>query len=179
MKNSIKNIAIFVVGAALGSVVTWKLLAEINSVREVYRAKLKEGEYESEPMEAAPAPEEKPTESKIYKEMLEALKYAENETEEEGGETMDNKPYVIEPDQFGEFSDYQTLSLTYYADGIIENEYGEILEEDVVDELIGMDSLNHFGEYEDDSVFVRNDELQADYEILLDNNPYPSGLAGE
>lgn len=37
---------------------------------------------------------------------------------------------------------------------------------------IGDDALGHFGEYEDDSVFVRNDEEQTDYEILLDGRNY-------
>ena len=43
---------------------------------------------------------------------------------------------------------------------------------DEIEELIGKDSLNHFGEYEDDSVFVRNDRLRTDYEILADSRPY-------
>lgn len=38
--------------------------------------------------------------------------------------------------------------------------------------LLGIDSLNHFGEYEDDSVFVRNDARKCDYEILLDQRTY-------
>ena len=34
------------------------------------------------------------------------------------------------------------------------------------------DALNHFGEYEDDSVFVRCDERKCDYEILLDQRSF-------
>ena len=30
------------------------------------------------------------------------------------------------------------------------------------------DALDHFGEYEDDSVFVRNDRYKCNYEILKD-----------
>ena len=41
-----------------------------------------------------------------------------------------------------------------------------------VDSIIGLESLKHFGEYGDDSVYVRNDELKADYEILLDDEKY-------
>ena len=37
-----------------------------------------------------------------------------------------------------------------------------------MDNVVGLESLAHFGEYEDDSVFVRNDRLKCDYEILLD-----------
>lgn len=38
--------------------------------------------------------------------------------------------------------------------------------------LLGGDSLEHFGEYEDDSVYVRNDAKKCDYEILLDQRNY-------
>ena len=41
-----------------------------------------------------------------------------------------------------------------------------------VDDVVGMESLTHFGEYEDDSVFVRNDRLRCDYEILMDERTY-------
>ena len=41
-----------------------------------------------------------------------------------------------------------------------------------VENTIGIDSLNHFGEYEEDSVFVRNDIKKCDYEILLDESIY-------
>ena len=41
-----------------------------------------------------------------------------------------------------------------------------------MEEMVGFESLNHFGEYEDDSVFVRNDAKKCDYEILLDQKLY-------
>lgn len=82
------------------------------------------------------------------------------------------KPYVISPDEFGEMEDedYDKVSVTYYADGVLADEYDEVVEN--VDEIVGEESLTHFGEYEDDSVFVRNDKLKCDYEILLDQRNY-------
>ena len=41
-----------------------------------------------------------------------------------------------------------------------------------MDNVVGLESLTHFGEFEDDSVFVRNDRLKCDYEILLDQRTY-------
>ena len=35
-----------------------------------------------------------------------------------------------------------------------------------VDAVVGEDSLNHFGEFEEDSVYVRNENIECDYEIL-------------
>ena len=69
------------------------------------------------------------------------------------------------PDEFGEFEDYTKVSLTYFADGVLADECGEIVDD--VEEIIG-DGLDHFGEYEDDSVFVRSDAKRCDYEILKD-----------
>ena len=37
-----------------------------------------------------------------------------------------------------------------------------------MENTVGEDFEEHFGDYEEDSVFVRNDELGLDYEILRD-----------
>ena len=66
--------------------------------------------------------------------------------------------------------EYEQISLTYYADGVLADENDEVIED--VEDAVGIDSLNHFGEYEDDSVFVRNDARKCDYEILLDQRTY-------
>lgn len=80
-------------------------------------------------------------------------------------EYVNDKPYVISPEDFGEYEDYETISLTYYKDKVLTDELNEIVED--IEETVGEESLNHFGEYEDDSVFVRNDSKRCDYEILL------------
>lgn len=74
-------------------------------------------------------------------------------------------PYTISPDEFGELDGYTPVSLTYFADGVLSDEYGTVIDD--VEEIIG-DGLNHFGEYEEDAVFVRNDAKRCDYEILQD-----------
>ena len=79
-------------------------------------------------------------------------------------------PYVISPDEFGGVEEYEKISLSYYADGILADDDDEVMEN--ADEIVGLDSLTHFGEYEDDSVFVRNDVMKCDYEILLDHRNY-------
>lgn len=84
--------------------------------------------------------------------------YSERDTD------MD-EPYVISPEEFGEL-DYEKISLTYYADDVLADEFDGLVEN--VDSIVGLESLNTFGEYEDDSVFVRNDKLRCDYEILKD-----------
>lgn len=84
-------------------------------------------------------------------------------------------PYVISPDDFGEEDGYETISLTYYQkNDLVTDDDDEPVEN--VDMVVGYESLTHFGEYEDDSVFVRNDRLKADYEILLDDRDYEDVL---
>ena len=78
-------------------------------------------------------------------------------------------PYVIPPEEFDEVEGYTPVSLTYFADGVLADELGVIVED--VEEVVG-DGLEHFGEYEDDSVFVRNDVKHCDYEILRDDREY-------
>ena len=94
----------------------------------------------------------------------------DNNYASEINEVTRDQHYIIRPDEFGEYDDYDTISLTYYADHILTDEDDEIVED--IEDKIGFDALNHFGEYEEDSVFVRNDRIKCDYEILLDQRKY-------
>lgn len=80
------------------------------------------------------------------------------------------KPFVISPDDFGLIDDFEQITLEYYADGILADEDQSIIEN--VEDLVGFDSLSHFGEYEDDCVCVRNERYRVDYEILRNNIRY-------
>lgn len=179
---------IFAAGAAIGSVVTWKMVKtkyeqiaqeEIESVREAF------GRGNDDTEEPAENEEENivtagPSVAEEIRGIVEKLGYTaesnekeepneESKEEEEDEEDMDSKPYVISPDEFGD-CEYITVSLSYYLDGIVTNEQGKIVAN--TDELIGEDFADHFGEYEDDSVFVRNDRLGMDFEILKDYRDY-------
>ena len=79
-------------------------------------------------------------------------------------------PYVISPDEYGEDSEYDEVSLTLYADGILANRDDEIIED--VDEVIGKGSLEHMGDYEEDAVHVCDPKKKIYYEILADENSY-------
>lgn len=96
-------------------------------------------------------------------------KYSDSEKKELERMT-EKKPYVIPPEEFGEIEEYSRCSLTYYADKVLADELDELVEN--INDTIGFESLTHFGEYEADSVFVRNDRLRCDYEILLDTRTY-------
>lgn len=80
-----------------------------------------------------------------------------------------NEPYTISPEEFDEIPEYDCECLTYYSDCVLTNEDDEVIKEPY--SIIG-DALNHFGEYEDDSVFVRNDSMKCDYEIIKYDKPF-------
>ena len=155
---------IFAVGAAIGSAVTWKLVKtkyekiadeEIESVKEVYSKK---------------AYNEVKADADEYSELINKNGYSGDipENKEEGDDDM-KKPYVISPDDFGE-TGYEQVTLFYYNDKVLADDADN--EIDDIDALVGEESLNHFGEYEEDSVYVRNDEMKTDYEILISERDY-------
>lgn len=98
------------------------------------------------------------------------VNYSDMQDKKQKQEIAVDRPYVIQPSDFGEFDDYEKISLTYTADGVLLDDMNEIVDD--IEEIVGEDSLEHFGEYEDDSVYVRNDAKKCDYEILLDQRNY-------
>lgn len=179
MKNEITNLLMFVAGAAVGTVVTWKVVKtkyerkadeEIKSMQEYYEGRVKSEQNEPkavEPEEPKVEPDPDEEERVEYSNMVKELGYS---NEEGGPVNVGLKPYVIAPDEFGELEHYQQITLFYHSDGILVDEDEEVIDD--IDETIGVESLKHFGEYEDDSVFVRNDRTRTDYEILLDESKF-------
>lgn len=153
-KNTLNNIVIFAVGAAVGSVVTWKIM------------KTRYEQLQDEYFEYEETPDSEEEYDNIIKD--EGYETIENEEREEEDD-MEDKPYVITPEEFGE-GEYETESLIYYDDDVLTYENGKVI--DNVDEIVGVGSLYTFGQYEDDSVFVRNDKLKKDFEILADERNY-------
>lgn len=174
--SNLKTFMIFAAGAAVGSLITWKALKdkyekraqeEIDSVKEVWSKKEKtDPEEEPETDSANPNLVNTITRNLGYQ----RTDYSEISRPERESEKKDmDCPYVIPPENFGD-SGYDTISLIYYKDEVLADDMDELVED--IDERIGSESLNHFGEYEDDVVFVRNDILKADYEISRDNRRY-------
>lgn len=187
--NKATGLFIFTIGAAVGSVVTWQYTKkiyeqrnqeEIDSVKKTLPKRTPDMTwipYPPNSVRTDPAPEkeketarvdrfeEKPNISQ-YAKILKEKRYTTND----GSPTAESKPYVISPDEFGDFDEYERISLTYYADQVLADDNDERIID--VDKVVGAESLTHFGEYEDDSVFVRNDMLRCDYEILMDTRTY-------
>ena len=92
--------------------------------------------------------------------------YAELVNTQAPNEGLADAPYTISQFEFinGE-PYYDKTTLNYYDDDILEEELTEGIIEDI-DAVVGRESLTKFGEFEDDVVFVRNEKLCTDYEII-------------
>ena len=184
MNNALKNLFIFAVGAAAGAVATWKLLndkyeklyhEEVEAYKEYHKEKSEKAEPESksEPEQKKEAPKTDTSDPLMDKlrDTVERAGYTDYSTtkEKQEPEEKDIRPYVIRPEELGDQIGYDVIELTYYADGVVAEE-DDVMDD--VDEVIGIDSLGHFGQFEEDAVCVRNDRLKCDYQILLDERKY-------
>lgn len=178
MNDKLYSVIIFCGGVFIGGLLTWDFFKtkyekiadeEIASVKETF-----------EHREPRPDKNYKVEESlkgnDAYINIIDSNSYRNYsntaiKTDKKGG-TADmelKQPYVITPEQYEDNVDYTKVSLTWYNDEVLEDDWGNVLDPD---DVIGSDALKTFGQYEKDSVFVRDDDEQIDYEVLLDTRNY-------
>jgi len=163
----IPNILAFLVGAAVGGIAVWSYAKEkyagiaeeeIRSVKETFQ--------------------KRQAEQAEYDQILQENGYTDYASDAKGKNGADEtssapSPLVISPDEFEENEEYVKVELLYFADGVLTDEVNEVIEN--ADEIIG-DALEHFGEYEDDSVYVQNDVRHCCYAIRKDLQNYADVL---
>lgn len=181
MNRKVMDLALFIFGAAAGSALTWFLVKdhyeqkadeEIASVKEVFS---KRKEKEEKVQELAAKASDKPSIME-FKSTLHENGYSEQE---------DMKKPVTEDDyvdihliselEFGDDEEFDTVSLTYYMDGVITDEDDEILED--AESRIGENISDYFGD--SDAVYIRNDTLRTYYEVLRDYRTYEEAVSGK
>lgn len=182
--NSVDRLLTFIFGAGVGAAAAWYFakqkyeaisLDERESYKEYYEEQL--NKLAPTPNNAEPEEdiEEMKAQARNKKDISEYVKHIKHYTnysdepekkEEQEEPILTDRPQVISPDDFGEYDDYNTISLLYFADGVLTDDDYSIIEN--ADAIVGTESLETFGEYEDDAVHVRNDRLKCDYEILKD-----------
>lgn len=184
------NFAIFVAGLTLGAAATWLCIKkryeqiaqeEIDSVKSAFAERKSNASLYDLKTAENDTNKTKANQAKLKPDLIDyAIKLTDegytNYTmghnkvmEKEMVDTIE-KPYVISPDEFGEFEEYSQISLTYYSDGVLADDTDDLMD-DIAD-TVGSDFASHFGDYEEDSVFIRNDRFKCDYEILRDNRAY-------
>lgn len=193
-KDLITKILLFTTGAAVGSAVSWMLVKtkyektiedkneEIEFLRDRYSSKditirdvAEAAEKEGFDIDISLDEPEEPTIHEIS-EKVRKLRYNNESYNEEEDEDDMCGPEVIAPEESWE-QDYPVISLTYYEeDGVLVDEHNKIIGN--AGELVGEDFADHFGEYEDDSVFIRNRKNKVYYEILKDYGSYSDSIRG-
>jgi hypothetical protein len=90
-------------------------------------------------------------------------------------------PYVISSDEFtANDNNFDQVQLTFYAgDGILADERDETVE--MVPKLVGENFHTKFGQKagEDNVVYIRNEAIQTEFEIVRDERKYSEHVAGQ
>lgn len=164
----------FSLGAAVSAVATWKILKakyermindEMDAFIEEYTGRKR---YEGPEDAGEAAKVEQDSDISKYEATIKENNYGDYG---EATTETSKRPYVIPPEMYGNKDGYDIESLNYYeGDKVLTDDWDNQIED--VENMVGIDFAEHFGEYEDDSVFVRNDRLKTDYEILLDKRSY-------
>ena len=181
-----KGLLIFAAGLAVGAVagavlVKNKVLAdakaEVEEVRKYYREsrgvveeveekeevkEVEKKEYELKDIQVKDEPKTGITNySQITKMYM---------SKDEFQSPMYDDPFVIDPSEFGENPEYDTETLTYFADGVLVDDVDDVIEEP--DIVVGLENLKIFEEFGATTVYVRNDIYKTDYEIIRDDWNY-------
>ena len=186
MSNKTVCIVSLAVGALIGSAAAWifaKKYYEKISKDEIDSVKKEFSKMRNASIETSDHEEKNNDISSLRdtSDKIEPYNYTDHSKKEEQDISVKevqnvNDPYVISPDEYGEYMDYEQVSLTYFRDGVLADE--DTLE--VIDDIagtVGEDFADHFGEYEDDSVHIRNDVTRCEYEILADLRSYSDALS--
>ena len=169
-----KGLFIFAAGLAVGAVagaclIKNKVLAdakeEIEEVREYYRNKHNEIKDEEPQVEV-----EVPQDVDVVKDIVKENGYTNYNKPEAIKAQQFEDPFVIDPEEFGEEPGYDTMTLTYFADGVLVDDVDDVVED--IDIVVGVENLKVFQEYGATSVYVRNELYRTDYEILRDDWNY-------
>jgi len=188
--DTIKSILIFGAGAAAGFVVgkfyfekKFELERQKDRVelRNYYDEKLKKMDNEiSRSDKLNDKIEEVIEETKKVEHIQDKVNYNKIGKEEEivkaemeaPEEDHPNKPYIISEDEFLDGNnEYDKISLTYFImDDTLADDSEEVVD---IEETISTDIYNMLGDDADDKdLYVRNDDLQTDFEIMKVEGSY-------
>lgn len=173
--NKVFTIIAFIAGAIAGSAATYTVVKrearkEIEAIKDEYFEKVRIIDTLLEQNDKfEDASEEKLKADAVSDDDFTNYSGITKNYKKEEEEAPVSKIYIIEPEEFGE-AGYPQVFLTHYADGILADDYDEIIDDP--EEVVGYGYQDHIGEYEADVLHVRNDDLECDYEITRDLRKY-------
>ena len=181
---TLNNVLIFAAGAAIGSVAAWKILsvkyeerlqAEIESVKESFE--MLHGDSDDNTVEEEESVEVEDNKM-TYDDLVTKHNYNTSFKKEKEDSKM-TEPYEIPYEDFGERDGYDANTMTYYSDGVLTDEDDNPIE-DVLG-MVGCDLGARFKEKDNDpndkdrdSIYIRNEDMECDLEILRDYRSFSS-----
>lgn len=166
----------FIFGAGVGSYATYRAIKdryaqiaqeEIDAIKELYsHKKSREDNFENVSDEQREAAEKARHKADVmeYAKILNNERYSQEETKPEDILSFE----FIPESEFGDDEEYDRITLTYYADGVLTDDEDEIMDE--YDNIVGNFEDHFTGDT--DVVYVRNFERKAYYEIVRDSRTY-------
>lgn len=185
MKKEFTYFVIFAIGAAVGSVASMKYFKtkyeriadeEIESVKKSITQLVKNSDIlnkksDSNPKNNLNGASDNTKGKETLNKVVNKLDYTSFSKSVSQEEAKDDKPegdlpYIIPPEQVGE-DDYECNTYTLYSDGVLTDELNGVVEEEDLAYLIGSrDVFKHIDDYGNGAVYVRNDFLGTDFEII-------------
>ena len=174
----------FIFGAATGSIVAWKYAEdkyrkiadeEITSVKELFSVR-KDSDDTSELSKEDEKPEqENHISHNSYENEISTLNYNAISTKTDSDtvkkdDIQEDLPYVITPEEFDMNIDYNCIELKFYKDHILTDDFDDPIED--IEHSVGYEALKCFDNSDTDTVYVRNDKREVDYEIIRDPRTY-------
>lgn len=188
MNNIIKNVSIFVGGIAVGcggTLAALRIYAKRHQEDSEIEIEIEECDSNEEVEEEEEDDEDdssniinetyidsfKREDSKSYTDVAKEYAPGMNENEEEpiveSKYEVEGSGYVINPDEFGN-RDYDMITLEYYSDDVLADE--NMVPVDNISGLFSYKAITHLRKFVNSTlscVYIRNDEMQADYEVML------------
>ena len=109
-----------------------------------------------------------PIEEESELEMYPMRRYNHEGEEMEEITVNSTAPYIIPPEEFEAYDDYESDSYTWYPDGWVTDSQGLPVDANVVKSLLGVEFPLWFGKYAPDEVWIRNDVRRMDFSVVRD-----------
>lgn len=164
----------FITGALVGSIVTYLLTKkkiqaqadmEIEEVRETF-ANFKRNQEVVLTEHKIPENRDLSRYSKVVKEPA-----------PKDDPSPSDKPCLISMEEYVEDDEYDKETVIFYSeDGVLTDQFDHVLG---VNDIIGEEALKHFGDEEEDIVYVRNNKFMTDYEVVLEHKSSPPTALAE
>lgn len=186
----LSHVIAFVAGAAVGYFATNYLLKdkyekrfqqEVSSTIEAFKTNKNEGYNKNNEVTLKDEKLKTVSDEVVVADIKEYAKnigkhdYSEVKDDEPSEENKDDgidhtKPYVITEEEVDAYMNYSITQWNYYADGVLTDENNEVVED--VSTTIGKEAFEHLKKTSESAIYVRNDLLELDYEILKNEMTY-------